>query len=111
LLLIAGILAGLFLIVLFVIAVVILLKRRKQGKETEIELRLLPKYFFPNKQIRLMNKINSGGFGVVWKARYKGQTVAIKLIRMDKERSLKVVNMVVDRQLDALLRLCLLLFQ
>jgi serine/threonine protein kinase len=43
-----------------------------------------------------MNKINSGGFGVVWKARYKGQTVAIKLIRMDKERNLKIVKMVVD---------------
>jgi hypothetical protein len=96
LLLIAGILAGLLLVVLLVIAVVILIQRRDQGKETEIELRLLPKYSSPNKQIRLMNKINSGGFGVVWKARYKGQTVAIKLIRMDKERNLKVVKMVVD---------------
>jgi hypothetical protein len=94
--LIAGILAGLLIIVLLVIAVVILFKRRKQGKETEMELRLLPKYSCPNKQIRLMNKINSGGFGVVWKARYKGQTVAIKLIRMDKERNLKIVKMVVD---------------
>jgi serine/threonine-protein kinase TNNI3K len=43
-----------------------------------------------------MRMLNSGGFGVVWKARYKGQTVAIKLIRMDKERNLKIVKMVVD---------------
>jgi hypothetical protein len=96
LLLIAGILAGLLLIGLLLIAVVILFKRRGQGMETEIELRLLPKYSSPNKQIRLMKKINSGGFGVVWKARYKGHTVAIKLIRMDKERNLKIVKMVVD---------------
>jgi hypothetical protein len=95
-LLIIGISAGFLLIVLLVIAVVILFKRREQGKETEIELRLLPKYSSPNKQIRLMNKIKSGGFGVVWKARYKGQTVAVKLIRMDKERNLKNVKMVVD---------------
>jgi hypothetical protein len=46
----------------------ILLKRRKQGKETAIELKLLPKYSSPNKQIRLMRKLNSGGFGVVWEA-------------------------------------------
>jgi hypothetical protein len=104
LLLIAGISAGFILIVLLVIAVVILLKRRENGKETEIELRLLPKYSSPNKQIRLMNKINSGGFGVVWKARYKGQTVAIKLIRMDKcigkgkahEKKIQTAKMVVD---------------
>jgi hypothetical protein len=96
LLFITGISAGLLLIVLLVIAVLILFKRREQGKETEIELRLLPKHSSPNKQIRLMNKINSGGFGVVWKARYKGQTVAIKLIRMDKERNLKIVKLVVD---------------
>jgi serine/threonine protein kinase len=76
--------------------ILILLKRRKQGKETEIELRLIPKYSSKNKQIRLMKKINSGGFGVVWKARYKGQTVAVKLIRMDKERNLKIVKMVAD---------------
>jgi serine/threonine protein kinase len=80
------------------------MKRREQGKETEIELRLLPKYSSPNKQIRLMRLLNSGGFGVVWKARYKGQTVAIKLIRVDKhegkeydnERKVKTVKMVVD---------------
>jgi hypothetical protein len=73
--LIAGLSAGFLLIVLFVIAVVILFKRRDQGKESEIELRLLPKYSSPNKQIRLMSKINSGGFGVVWKARYKVEYV------------------------------------
>jgi hypothetical protein len=48
--------------VILVVMIVILLKRRKQGKETEIELRLLPKYSSPIKQIRLMRKINSGGF-------------------------------------------------
>jgi hypothetical protein len=101
---VSGISAGFILIVLLVIAAVILLKRREQGRETDIELRLLPKYSSRNKQIRLMNKINSGGFGVVWKARYKGQTVAIKLIRMDKhegkeydnERNVKIFKMVVD---------------
>jgi hypothetical protein len=94
--LVIGLSVGTLVLVLLVIAVVILFKRRKQGKETEIELRLLPKHSSPNKQIRLMNKINSGGFGVVWKARYKGHTVAIKLIRMDKERNLKIFKMVVD---------------
>jgi hypothetical protein len=97
--LIIGVSAALLLIILLITAVLILLKRRKQGKETEIELRLLPKYSSPNKQIRLMNKINSGGFGVVWKARYKGQTVAIKLIRVDKGSALKVVKMVADESL------------
>jgi hypothetical protein len=86
---------GLF-ILLSVILVVLLLKRREQGKETEIELKLLPKYSSPNKQIRLMRMLASGGFGVVWKARYQRKTVAIKLIRMDKERNLKIVKMVVD---------------
>jgi hypothetical protein len=102
--LIVGISAGLILFVLLVIAVVILFKRREQGKETEIELRLLPKYSSTNKQIRLIRMLNSGGFGVVWKARNKGQTVAIKLIRMDKhegkeydnERNVKIFKMVVD---------------
>jgi serine/threonine protein kinase len=51
-----------------------------------------------------MRILNSGGFGVVWKARYRVQTVAIKLIRMDKhegkgydtERKVKIVKMVAD---------------
>jgi hypothetical protein len=94
--LVVGLTTAVFLIILLIALIVILLKRREQGKETDIELRLIPKYSSQNKQIRLMNKINSGGFGVVWKARYKGQTVAIKLIRMDKERNLKIVKMVVD---------------
>jgi hypothetical protein len=101
---VSGISAGFILIVLLVIAVVILFKRREQGKETEIELKLIPKYSSSNKQIRLMCILNSGGFGVVWKARYKGQTVAMKLIRMDKhegkeydnERNVKIFKMVVD---------------
>jgi hypothetical protein len=97
--LVVGLTTAVFLIILLVALIVILLKRREQGKETEIELRLLPKYSSPIKQIRLMRKINSGGFGVVWKARYKGQTVAIKLIRMDKERNLKNVKMVADESL------------
>jgi hypothetical protein len=84
------------LLVFLVVMIVLLFKRRKQGKETDIELRLLPKYSSPIKQIRLMRKINSGGFGVVWKAKYKGKTFALKLIRMDKERNLKIVKMVVD---------------
>jgi serine/threonine protein kinase len=46
-----------------------------------------------------MKMLNSGGFGVVWKARYKGQTVAIKLIRVDKERDLKIVKMVAAESL------------
>jgi hypothetical protein len=77
--LIVGLLAGALVLVLLFIAVGILFKRREQGKETYIELQLLPKYSSPNKQIRLMKEINSGGFGVVWKARYKGKTVAIKV--------------------------------
>jgi somatic embryogenesis receptor kinase 1 len=101
---VSGVSAVLILFVLLVTAVVILFKRRKQGKESDIDLLLLPKYSSPNKQIRLMRMLNSGGFGVVWKARYKGQTVAIKLIRMDKhegkeynnERNVKIFKMVVD---------------
>jgi hypothetical protein len=93
---IIGLSVGALVLGFLAVTVAILFKRRKQGKETEIELRLLPKYSSSVKQIRLMSKINSGGFGVVWKARYKGQTVAIKLIRMDKERNLKIVKMVVD---------------
>jgi serine/threonine protein kinase len=97
--LIIGLAAGALVLVLLVISVVILIQRRDQGKETEIELRLLPKYSSPNKQIRLITKINSGGFGIVWKARYKGQTVALKLIRVDKGRAIKVVKMVADESL------------
>jgi hypothetical protein len=101
---IIGVSAALILFVLLVIAAVILLKRREQGRESDIELRLLPKYSSTNKQIRLMRMLNIGGFGVVWKARYKGQTVAIKLIRMDKfegkqydnERNVNIFKMVVD---------------
>jgi hypothetical protein len=96
---IIGISAGALVLVLLAVSVAIVLRRRKQGKETEIELRLLPKYSSPNKKIRLINKINSGGFGVVWKARYKGKTVAIKLIRLEKERNMKLVKMVADESL------------
>jgi predicted Ser/Thr protein kinase len=67
-------------------------------------VQLIPKYSSPNKKIRLMRMLNIGGFGVVWKARYKGQTVAIKLIRMDKyigkgqehEKKIQTAKMVVD---------------
>jgi hypothetical protein len=98
--------AGLSIAALTIIAIVasisFVLWRRKQGMESNIELRLLPKYSSPNKQVRLMRKINSGGFGVVWKARHQGKTVAIKLIRMDKyedkagDLSFKALKMVVD---------------
>jgi serine/threonine protein kinase len=82
----------------------ILLRRRKQGKETNIELQLLPKYSSPSKKIRLIRKLNSGGFGVVWKAIYQGEPVAIKLIKlMDKneeneedEMGIKILKMVVE---------------
>jgi hypothetical protein len=102
--LIIGLSAGALVLVLLVIGIAILFKRREQGKETDLELRLLPKYSSPNKQIRLMKMLNSGGFGVVWEARYKGQTVAIMLIRMDKyigkgkehERKIQTAKMVVD---------------
>jgi hypothetical protein len=93
-----------FILVLGVAATITtLFKRRKDGKETNIELQLIPKYSSPNKKVRLMSKLNSGGFGVVWKARYKGETVAIKLIRMDKhkgkeedEADIKILKMVVE---------------
>jgi hypothetical protein len=101
---IIGVSAGALLILLLVVAVLILLIRRKQGKEAEIELRLLPKYSSKNKLIRLTRVLNSGGFGVVWKARYQGKNVALNLIRMDKyegkeydpERNVRIFKMVVD---------------
>jgi hypothetical protein len=46
--LIIGISASDLFILLIIIVVAILFKRREQGKETEIELRLLPKYSSPN---------------------------------------------------------------
>jgi brassinosteroid insensitive 1-associated receptor kinase 1 len=85
---IAGITAGVLVVVLLVTAIMLHLVRRKRGIETELELRLIPKYSSSDKQIRLVSMINSGGFGVVWKARYKEETVAIKLLRMDKEKAL-----------------------
>jgi hypothetical protein len=102
--LIIGLSAIAILVIVLITAVVMILIRRKQGKESEIELRLLPKYSSPNKQIRLIRMVASGGFVVVWKARYKGQTVAIKLIRMDKyegkeydrTRNVKIFTMVVE---------------
>jgi serine/threonine protein kinase len=85
-------------------AVIVLRRRRKHGKDFGIELQLRPQYSSDNKKIRLLSIINSGGFGVVWKAKYEGETVAIKLIRVDKyeneeydqERNLKTFRMVVD---------------
>jgi hypothetical protein len=104
--LILGVASAGLIILLLVMAVVIraiLLKRRKQGTETAIELKLLPKYSSLNKQIRLIRKLNSGGFGVVWEARYRGQTVAMKLIRTDKYKEgaykVKIVKMVSDEAL------------
>jgi hypothetical protein len=102
--LIIGLSAIAILVIVLLTAVVMILKRRKQGKESYFDLRLLPKYSSPNKDIRLMRMLASGGFGVVWKARYKGQTVALKLIRMDKyegkeydrTRNVKIFKMVVD---------------
>jgi brassinosteroid insensitive 1-associated receptor kinase 1 len=96
---------GLIILMLVILVVIraILLKRRKQGKETVVELKLLPKYSSPNKQIRLIRKLNSGGFGVVWEARYKAQTVAMKLIRKDKYKEgaykVKFARMVSDEAL------------
>jgi hypothetical protein len=105
--LIIGISAGALILILLAIAFLILVKRRKEGKESDIELKLLPKYSSPNQQIRLMRKINSGGFGVVWEARYKGEKVAMKLIRTEKyndkendlERNVNMVKMVADESL------------
>jgi hypothetical protein len=103
--LVIGVMAGALALIFIFMAVSIHFRRRKQGKETEMELRLLPKYSSRNKKIRLLCMINRGGFGVVWKARYLGEIVAIKLIRMEKyegdqstssERNVQVAKMVVD---------------
>jgi hypothetical protein len=93
-----------FLFLFAAVIRVVLLKRREQGKETDIELQILPKYSSPTKNIRMIKLLNSGGFGVVWKARYQRKTFALKLIRMDKyedkdiddKRKLKIVKMVID---------------
>jgi hypothetical protein len=114
---IVGISAGfLVFLIAFVVALAIILKRRVTGgtdeekeeneesEDGEIEMTPHQKYSSSNKQIRLLSKINSGGFGIVWKAKYEGKTVAIKLIRLDKyegmeydpERNVKLFTMVVD---------------
>jgi hypothetical protein len=105
--LVAGISMVAFVLFIFLASAIIMSKlkaRRKQGKETDIELRLIPKYTSPNKKIRLMSKLASGGFGVVWKAKYQGNNVAVKLIRMDRfegkendgDAQTKMLKMVID---------------
>jgi hypothetical protein len=101
---IAGISIAALVLIAFVVVFLILYKRRRQGIETDIELQIFPKYSSSSRKIRLKSKINSGGFGIVWKARYRGETVAMKLILMDKykekegdgEAGFKIVKMVVD---------------
>jgi serine/threonine protein kinase len=66
---------------------------------------LLKKYTSDTKRIQLIKKLNVGGFGVVWKAKFDGQIVAVKLIRMDKYKDkndkdgLQLVKMVVEEAL------------
>jgi serine/threonine protein kinase len=89
-------------IILFVSAYFAIVMRRRQGKDSALELKLMKKYTSDTKQIQLLKKLNTGGFGVVWKARFNGELVAVKLIRMDKVKSgddadpLRTVKMVVE---------------
>jgi Leucine-rich repeat (LRR) protein len=70
---IVGVCAGVIALILIITIVAIFVKRRlkRKGKDFDMALGLLPSYSCENKQIRLLTKINSGGFGVVWKARYE----------------------------------------
>lgn len=73
--------------------------RRVKGLETDIELKVIPKFTSDKRKIRLLRKIATGSFGVVWKGKYEGETVAVKLVRVDKMKgddSLKMAKMVCD---------------
>lgn len=72
------------LVVMAGLAVTTLGVRRKIGKTSDFELTVYPKYASSNKKIRLIKEMASGGFGTVWKAKYKKQIVAVKLINMKK---------------------------
>jgi Leucine-rich repeat (LRR) protein len=99
--------AGITSAVLFIALVIggmysAIIARRREGKDTAVELKLVKKYTSDTKQIQLLKKLNTGGFGVVWKGRFNGELVAVKLIRMDKVKSgddadpLRTVKMVVE---------------
>jgi hypothetical protein len=89
-------------IALLAALIVLFVGRRRLGKETDFELKIYPKYSSMSKKIRLLRLLNSGGFGVVWKARFQGEVVAIKLIRTEKidrkdnKRNVKLAKMVAD---------------
>lgn len=66
----------------------LLRSRRKDGLYTEFDLKLIPKYTGRKREIRLLQPLQTGGFGAVWKGRYQKRIVAVK-IPSDKQWSPK----------------------
>lgn len=73
--------------------------RRSKGLESDLELRVIPRYTSANRNIRLLGKIATGSFAIVWKGKYNRELVAVKLIRAEKKKdkgNVKMAQMICD---------------
>lgn len=77
--------AVVLLAIIFAVIIVVLTRRRKHGKTSSFELAVYPKYTSDAKDIRILKKIATGGFGVVWKGKYGKEIVAIKMVKLSME--------------------------
>lgn len=100
---IPAIAAGVAAIFVVAIIIAICVIRRRKGIESDLERKVIPRYAGSGRKIKLVSKISSGGFGVVWKGEYEGKTVAVKMLNLEKAKTdsssdekLKQVKMVCD---------------